>query len=241
MRRWTTALVTLAVIGCGGSEQEASQPAQTPAAATPPPAPAPRRPSFPAEDRFRLGESVALRGAASVACKKLYFGDQVIAVVEMWMHAGNGAVARPCVATAWADPYAPTSAELAAVGTQLDGRLAEDFVGLGVDMDGALTFTALGLADRASELSFAGRWAAYATTSESRAASGGGQEADVIGVIYDLPGRFPLQQFLLGTCSLPGSGGLQLPAPTWGSGGDAVTFHGIAERCSFGDVETHPE
>jgi hypothetical protein len=241
MRRWTTTAVTLAAIGCGGSEQEASPPAQTPAAGAQAPAPAPRRPSFPAADQFRIGESATLQGSGSVECDKLYLGDDVVALVEMWMHTGDGAVVRRCVGSDWADPASPTAAELAAVGAQLDGRLAEDFDGVGVDMDGALTFSPLGLADRASEITFAGRWAAYATASNVRDAAGGGQEADVIGVVYDLPARVPLQQFLLGTCSLSGSDGLTLEEPTWAQDGRAVTFHGIAGRCSFEEVEAHPE
>jgi hypothetical protein len=172
MRRWTTTAVTLAAIGCGGSEQEASPPAQTPAAGAQAPAPAPRRPSFPAADQFRIGESATLQGSGSVECDKLYLGDDVVALVEMWMHTGDGAVVRRCVGSDWADPASPTAAELAAVGAQLDGRLAEDFDGVGVDMDGALTFSPLGLADRASEITFAGRWAAYATASNVRDAAG---------------------------------------------------------------------
>ena len=127
------------------------------------------------------------------------------------------------------------------MGAQIDGRLAEDFDGLGVDMDGALTFTPLGLTSRVSELSFAGRWAAYAATGTVNEAAGA-RQAQVIGVVYDLPSRVPLQEFLLGTCTLQGSGaGLVLAAPTWAEDGRAVTFHGLAQRCSFEEVEAHPE
>jgi len=241
MRRSTTALIFLAAFGCGESEREASPPAQAPAAVAPAPAPAPRRPSFPAAEQFSLGESVAIRGGAAATCQKLYLRDEVIALVETWVHTGNGAIARRCVGSGWADPESPTASELGAAGALLDGRLAADFVGLGVDLDGALTFTPLGLTERASELSIAGRWAAYVTTGSARDATGGVRETDVVGVVYDLPGRVPLQQFLLGTCTLPSSDDLTLDQPTWSGDGRAVTFHGIAGRCSFEEVETHPE
>jgi hypothetical protein len=185
---------------------------------------------------------VAIRGGASATCQKLYFRNEVIALVETWIHTGNGAVARRCIGSGWADPESPTPSELGAVGSLLDGRLAVDFVALGVDPDGALTFSPLGLAERASELSIAGRWAAYITTGAARDAAGSVREADAVGVVYDLPGRVPLQQVLLGTCALPSSGDvLDFDQPTWSDDGRSVTFHGIAGRCSFEEVETHPE
>jgi hypothetical protein len=32
-----------------------------------------------------------------------------------------------------------------------------------------------------------------------------------------------------------------LAEPTWSEDGRIVTFHGLSSRCSFEDVETHPE
>jgi len=238
MRHPAYLVATLAVLACG-SEPESNAPAEAPAAAAPTPPPAQRRPSFPASEQFRLGEAVALGGAASTECQKLYLGDTLVAVVETWIHTGNGAVTRRCVGTAWTGSE-PTPAELAAVGTRLDGQLAEDFDGLTVDADGNLTFRPLGMTGRVTELSMAERYAAYATASEPRSAAGGGQEVDVIGVVFDLPARVPFQQYLLGTCPLRGSTPPSLPAPTWSSDARAVVFHGAA-ACSFADVETHPE
>jgi hypothetical protein len=240
MRRRTTTLLALGVIACGGSEQEASPPSGTQGEAAQAPAAAARRPGFPAEDRFRLGEPVSLTGSSSAECAKLYLDDTVVAIVETWMHTGRTAVLRRCVGSGWTDPDAPAASELADVGSELAGSLAVDFDGLGIDADGGLTFTPLGLADRVTELVFAGRLVAYSRTAGPREAAGDGQEADVIGVVYDLPARLPLQEFLLGTCSLPTSGALTLPDATWSADARAVTFHGVG-GCSFEDVETHPE
>jgi hypothetical protein len=234
MRPWMIALLTLASIGCGGSEEASNAPPEMPP--TPPPAPARRPPAFPAADQFRVGEGVALRGGvgAPTECSKLYLGGEVVAIVQAFFHAGSGAIARRCESSSWADPTSPTAEELTAVGVQLEGGLASQFVGLGVNVDGALTFTALDFPGRVSDLAFAGRSAAYVATS-----GGGAEEADVVGVVYDIPSRAALQQFLLGSCRV--SNGLTLDAPVWASDGRSLVFHGDAERCSFEEVEAHPE
>lgn len=232
MRSRMIALFTLACIGCGGSEEASDAPPQ--AAPTPAPAPARRPPPFPAADQFRVGEAVALRGGAAAACNKLYLGDTVVAIVETYFHAGAGAIALRCQGGAWGDPSAPSAEELAAVGAELEGQLDPEFVGLGVDVDGALTFTPLDLPGRVSELAFAGRSAAYAATTGS-----GAEAADVVGVVYDIPSRAALQQFLLGSCSV--TNGFALDEPTWAPDGRSLVFHGDAGRCSFEEVEAHPE
>lgn len=244
MRSRMIVLLTSAALGCGGSDQPANTPQQTQQmqSQTPStPAPAPRPPAFPGAEQFRLGEAVAVGGGAGAQCNKLYFGEQVVAIVQAYFHAGPGAAVRRCSGNAWADPASPTSEELSAVGVRLDGSVSAGYDALDVTTDGSLTFTSLELANRASDLSFAGRWAAYASTGTTRDAAGG-QEADVIGVVYDIPGRFALQEFLLGTCQLPGSGSaLTLATPTWAEDGRSLVFHGLADRCSFEEVEAHPE
>lgn len=241
MRRSILVLLTLALVGCGGSEEAGDAPPQTPAVSAPPPRP--RAPTFPAADQFRLGETVALRteaGGAPTACNKLYLQDRVVAIVQAYVHAGRGAAALRCLGSAWATPAAPTLPELEAVGATLDGRLASEYEGLSVAADGSVTFAELDLADRASDVAFAGRWAAYVATGTEAAAAGGGRQVDVIGMVYDIPARAPLQQFLLGTCRLSDAA-LSLATPNWASDGRSVVFHGDPNRCSFEDVETHPE
>ena len=176
-------------------------------------------------------------------CNKLYLQDRVIAIVQEFVHAGRGAAARRCLGTAWATPEAPTSPELEAVGAALDGRLASGYEGLSVAADGSVTFSELDLPNRASDVAFAGRWAAYAATGTVGDAAGGGRQAEIVGMVYDIPARAPLQQFLLGTCRLSGSSAdaVTLAAPVWGSDGRSVVFHGDPDRCSFDEVETHPE
>jgi hypothetical protein len=237
-------LMTMAAVSCGGgSEDAADAPPQAPAASAPPRAPRP--PAFPAADQFRVGETVTLRASsgAPAECNKLYLQDRVVAIVQEYVHAGRGAAALRCLGGAWATPATPTPSELQAVGATLDGRLAPEYEGLSVAADGAVTFTELDLANRASGVSFAGRWAAYVATANEAAAAGGGRQADVIGMVYDIPARAPLQQFLLGTCRLSGTAEavLTLATPEWGSDGRSVVFHGDADRCSFDEVEAHPE
>jgi hypothetical protein len=243
MRSRMTALLATAALGCGGSDQAENTPAQSQPAQTQSAPARPRPPEFPAADRFQLGEAVAVRsgGGAAVECNKLYFGDAVVAIVETYFHAGPGAAVRRCAGSAWADPSAPTADELAAVGDALEGSVAAGYDGIGITTEGTLTFTSLDLQNRVSGLSFARRWAAYASTGAPRDASGGGQEADIIGVVYDVPGRFAIQEFLLGTCQLPASGTLSLGTPTWAEDGLSLVYHGSADVCSFEEVEAHPE
>ncbi len=245
MRRFLIGLLTLAAAGCGGSEEAADTPPQGQPAITP--APAPRPPAFPGAEQFRLGDAVSLRQAAGgspTECNKLHFGDAVVAVVQRYAHAGRGALALRCLADGWATPSAPTPADLQAVGATLQGQLAPEYEGIVMQPDGSLSFVALDLPGRASDLSWAGRWAAYVSIQNARDAAGGQREVDAIGIVYDIPGRFAIQQYLLGTCRLSAASAADRSAfsvPTWASDGRSLVFHGDAARCSFGDVEFHPE
>ena len=245
MRRFLIGLLALAATGCGGSEEAADTPPQAQPTSTP--APAPRPPAFPAADQFRVGDAVSLRQAAggpSTECNKLHFGDAVVAVVQRYAHAGRGALALRCLADGWAAPTTPTAADLQAVGATIEGRLAPEYEGIVIQQDGSLSFVALDLPGRASDLSWAGRWAAYVSIQNARDAAGGQREVDAIGIVYDIPGRFAIQQYLLGTCRLSAASANDRSAfsvPTWAGDGRSLVFHGDATRCSFGEVEAHPE
>jgi hypothetical protein len=237
MRRLLIGLLAVAASACGGSDDAADAPPATQPASAP--ARAPRPPAFPGPDRLRLGDAVSLRrsGAPAEACNKLHLGDEVVGVVRTFVHAGRGAMVLRCSADAWAQPSAPTRAELQGVGATLDGRLAPEYEGIVVAADSTLTFVALDLAGRASDVSAAGRWAAYVMLQNDRDAAGGGREADAIGIVYDIPGRFAVQQYLLGTCR----GSTAFATPSWASDGRSLVFHGDGDRCSFEEVEAHPE
>lgn len=239
MVRRIIVLSALAAVGCGGSEEAANTPAQTPpSVSTPPPAPAPVAPSFPGADRFRLGETVTL-SEGGAECQKLYFDDSVVAIVQMYQHVGSGAVVRRCVGNAWADAASPTTEELARVGARLDGHLMPQYEGVDVDADGSLAFTELDLAGRASSLALAGQRAAYVSLRNERDAAGGGREADAIAVIYDLRAQVAFQEVLLGTCQVGSP--LTLAEPEWAGDERSVVFRGDSDRCSFGEVEVNPE
>lgn len=243
MRRWLAVLSMSLVVGCGGSENASNPPAQAPStsAATPAAQPA----AFPSASQFRLGEVVMLWESGlegPIECNKLYFQDEVVAVVQSFAHTGQQAVARRCLDESWANPSAPTAAELAAVGEEFDGILATSYDNVVVGADGALSFEPLDMPDLFGVGSISGSRLAYYAARDPHDLAGGGREANMVGVIYDLPASMAFQEVALGTCVLVPAGSdavLALAAPSWSD--DAVVFEGDEDRCSFGAVEAHPE
>lgn len=245
MRRWFVVLSTWAVVGCsGGSEEASNPPAQAPStgAATSTPRPA----AFPSADQFRLGDTVMLWVTGlegPIECNKLYFQGSLVAVVQSFAHTGSQAIARRCLSQDWSDPFAPTAAELAAVGEEIDGSLAASYDNVVLGADGSLGFEPLEMPDLFGVGSVAGSRLAYYAARDVHETDNG-REATMVGIIYDIPASMAFQEVALGTCVLvpPDSDEiLALAAPDWSSDGDAVVFEGDENRCSFGAVEAHPE
>jgi len=246
MRRWLAVLSTSAVLGCGGGSESASKPpAQAPSTSSSASVATPA--VFPSADRFRVGAVVMLWSDGldgPIECNKLYFQDAIVAVVQSFAHTGQQAIARRCVSEDWSTPSAPTAAELAAVGEELDGSLAASYDNLVVDADGSLAFRPLDMPDLFGVGSVAGSRLAYYAARDAHDLAGGGREATMVGVIYDIPATMAFQEVALGTCVLvpPDSDALlALAPPDWSADGDAVVFEGDEDRCSFGAVEAHPE
>jgi hypothetical protein len=245
MRRWIVVLSML-VVGCGGSESSSSNPpAQAPSGNAA--APAPRPPAFPAADQFRLGEEAMLWVTGldgPIECNKLYYKDAVVAIAQSFVHTGAEAIVRRCEGTSWANPSSPTSAELAAVGDEFSGSLAASYDNVVVDASGALGFEPLEMPDLYGVGSAWRGRLAYIAAHNPRERSGGGREADMVAIIYDISARMSFQEVLLGTCTLSAPGSdtvLAMSAPTWASDGRSVTFEGDEDQCSFGSVDVHPE
>ncbi len=246
MRRWLAVLSASAVVGCGGGSENASNPPpQTPS--TSGSASVATQAAFPSADQFRLGDVVMLWVTGldgPIECNKLYFRDDVVAIVQSFAHTGAQAIARRCLSEGWSDPFAPTAQELAAVGEELDGSLAASYDAVTVGAAGGLAFQPLEMPGLYGVGSVAGSRLAYYAARDVHEGNGGGREATMVGVIYDIPASMAFQEVALGTCTLVPRGSdevLALAAPAWSDDGDAVVFLGDEDRCSFGAVEAHPE